>query len=172
MFYTLRFKPDQIAEYAGSYDYSMSDIDLAQYAQQIQERGYLTKTDLERVAKWKSPRSAGHISKNSDEYVKAVTAMALQTDNEQLRIEALTLLDGVGLPTASVILHFYHKDRYPVLDFRALWSLSLEDSEKYSFEFWWNYTVICRSLATENHTDMRTLDKALWQYSKENQESD
>lgn len=172
MFYTLRFKPDQIPEYAGAYEYSLSDVDLAQYAQEIQERGYLTKTDLERVAKWKSPRSAGHISKNSEAYVKAVTAVALQTDNEQLRIEALTLLDGVGLPTASVILHFYHKDRYPVLDFRALWSLSLEDSEKYSFEFWWNYTVICRSLATENHTDMRTLDKALWQYSKENQESD
>ena len=172
MFYTLRFKPDQIAEFAGNYEYSISDVDLAQYAQEIQAKGYLTKTDLERVAKWKSPRSAGHISKNSEEYVKAVTAIALQTDNEQLRIESLTLLDGVGLPTASVILHFYHKDRYPILDSRALWSLSLDDSEKYSFEFWWNYTVICRSLATENQLDMRTLDKAIWQYSKENQESD
>ena len=172
MFYTLRFKPDQIAEYAGNYEYTTSDVDLAHYAQEIQARGYLTKADLERVAKWKSPRSAGHISKNSEEYVRAVTAMALQTDNEQLRIEVLTLLDGVGLPTASVILHFYHKDRYPILDSRALWSLSLDDAEKYSFEFWWNYVVICRSLASENQMDMRTLDKALWQYSKDNQESD
>jgi len=172
MFYTLRFKPDQIAVYAGNYEYSTSDVDLAQYAQEIQARGYLTKADLERVAKWKSPRSAGHISKNSEEYVKAVTALALQTDNEQLRIESLTLLDGVGLPTASVILHFYHIERYPILDSRALWSLSLDDSDKYSFEFWWNYTVICRTLATENTVDMRTLDKALWQYSKDNQESE
>ncbi len=171
MFYTLRFIPDQIAEYADTYDHSISEVDLTLYAQEIQARGYLTKADLERVAKWKSPRSAGHISKNSEDYVRDVTAMALQTDNEQLRIESLTLLDGVGLPTASVILHFYHIDRYPVLDFRALWSLSLDESDKYSFEFWWNYTVICRSLATEYHTDMRTLDKALWQYSKENQES-
>ncbi|HAF85865.1 MAG TPA: hypothetical protein DCG32_05760 [Sphaerochaeta sp.] len=172
MFYTLRFKPELIAEYAGNYEYSVGEVDLAQYAHEIQARGFLTKTDLERVAKWKSPRSAGHISKNSEEYVQAVTAMALQTDNEQLRIESLTLLDGVGLPTASVVLHFYHGDRYPILDSRAIWSLSLDDSEKDSFEFWWNYTVICRALATENHIDMRTLDKALWQYSKENQESE
>ncbi|MDY0289693.1 MAG: hypothetical protein RBR15_12780 [Sphaerochaeta sp.] len=172
MFYTLRFKPDQIFGYAGNYEYTTSDVDLSLYTQEIQARGYLTKADLERVAKWKSPRSAGHVSRNSEEYVRAVTAIALQTDNEQLRIEVLTLLDGVGLPTASVILHFYHPDRYPILDFRSLWSLSLDDAQKDTFEFWWDYTVICRSLSSEHAIDMRTLDKALWQYSKENQESD
>jgi len=168
----LRFKPGQILGYAGNYQYTASDADLSLCTQEIQARGYLTKADLERVAKWKSPRSAGHVKKNSEGYIKAVTAIALQTDNEQLRIEVLTLLDGVGWPTASVILHFYHLDQYPILDFRALWSLSLKVPSHYTFEFWWDYTMLCRSLAAENHIDMRTLDKALWQYSKENQESD
>ena len=172
MFYTLKFKPEQISAYANSYDYSMDEVDLAQNIQEIRDRGYLTKHDLERVAKWKAPRSAGHVRKNTEKYVQAVTSLALHTDNERLRIESLTLLDGVGWPTASVILHFYHPDLYPILDFRALWSLSLEVPSQYSFEFWWDYTVICRALAAENHTDMRTLDKALWQYSKENQKSE
>jgi len=34
---------------------------------------------------------------------------------------------------------------------------------------WWNYTVYCRALASKAGVDMRTLDQALWQYSKEKQ---
>lgn len=170
MFYTLKCKPDLIDEYAEKYDYSMGDDYIGEHIQEGRARGYLTKNDLEIVAKWKAPRSAGHVRKNTEEYIQVVTALAFQTENERLRIESLTLLDGVGWPTASVILHFYHLERYPILDFRALWSLSLEVPNQYSFEFWWDYTVICRSLATENGIDMRVLDKALWQYSKDNQE--
>lgn len=172
MFYTLKCKPDQMAEYAANYDKARDEVDIALYTQEIQARGYLEKEDLERVAMWKAPRSAGHVRKNSEQYIRAVTSLAFHTENERLRIEALTLLDGVGWPTASVILHFYHPERYPILDFRALWSLSLEVPTQYTFAFWWDYTVICRSLATENSIDMRTLDKALWQYSKENQEGE
>ena len=161
-----------MTEYAASYDKGIDEVDIALYTQEIQARGYLEKEDLERVATWKAPRSAGHIRKNDETYVNAVTSIALHTDTERLKIEALTLLDGVGWPTASVILHFYHPDRYPILDYRTLWSLSLEVPSQYTFDFWWDYTVICRSLAAENHLDMRTLDKALWQYSKENQESE
>ena len=169
MFYALRLKPDQILQYAANYNYSKNEVDLTEFRQEILARGNLTKNDLQRVAKWKAPRSAGHVRKNSEEYVKAVTSLAFQTDDERLRIESLTLLDGVGWPSASVILHFYHSDRYPILDFRALWSLSLEVPHQYSFDFWWDYTVICRSLTIEHQIDMRTLDKALWQYSKEHQ---
>jgi hypothetical protein len=40
----------------------------------------------------------------------------------------------------------------------------------YEFSFWWEYTQFCRKLAAEAGVSMRTLDRALWQYSKENQE--
>lgn len=85
------------------------------------------------------------------------------------RIEALNLLDGVAWPTASVILHLFHSDPYPILDYRALWSLSLEQPTQYNFPFWWGYVEFCRGIAESANVDMRTLDKALWQYSKENQ---
>jgi hypothetical protein len=106
---------------------------------------------------------------NTEEYVEEVTGVALGSRNERTRMEALTLLDGVGWPTASVILHFFHRERYPIVDFRALWSLSLEEPREYKFGFWWNYVSCCRALSDRTGLGMRTLDQALWQYSKENQ---
>jgi hypothetical protein len=135
----------------------------------IRERGYLTKNDLNQVAKWKAPRSAGHVQKNDPEYVIEVSRITFTSRNERLRIESLTLLDGVSWPTASVILHLFHPEPYPILDFRALWSISVDVPTQYNFEFWWNYTEYCRDLAVQNQVDMRTLDRALWQYSKQNQ---
>ncbi len=35
----------------------------------------------------------------------------------------LRFLDGVEWPTASTILHFCGARPYPILDYRALWSL-------------------------------------------------
>jgi hypothetical protein len=37
------------------------------------------------------------------------------------------------------------------------------------FAFWWSYVNRCRDLADQARVDMRTLDRALWQYSRENQ---
>lgn len=72
------------------------------------------------------------------------------------------------IPT-SVILHLYYREQYPILDFRALWSLSVDVPGTYKFSFWWSYVEYCRGLAERTGFDMRTLDRALWQYSRENQ---
>jgi hypothetical protein len=77
----------------------------------------------------------------------------------------------VQWPTASVILHFFHRDPYPIIDFRALWTVSMEVPGQYNFEFWWQYVVFCSDLATKSSLNVRMLDLALWQYSKENQAS-
>ena len=88
---------------------------------------------------------------------------------ERLRIGALRCLSGVEWPTASVLLHLAHKEHYPILDFRALWSLGFDKPPAYTFDFWKKYVQTCRRLAKQQGVDMRTLDRALWQYSKENQ---
>jgi hypothetical protein len=80
----------------------------------------------------------------------------------------LRYLRGVNWPTASVLLHFGTRNRYPILDFRALWSLGNDKRPtSYTFEYWWAYTEACRRLAKEAGVTMRELDRALWQYSKE-----
>jgi hypothetical protein len=165
----LRFRPANIRLLASQYDYGIDDKSLKTLVPKVVEQQFLTKQQLRVVAAWKSPRSAGYMESNQSQYVKEVTAIALCAVSERARIETLTLLDGVSWPTASVILHYFHRDRYPILDFRALWSVGLEPPPKYDFEFWWAYVKYCRALAKSNRIDMRTLDRALWQYSKEHQ---
>ena len=126
---------------------------------------------LEKIAHWKSPRSAGHVNNNTGEYVKEITGFALEAKEERSRIEILTVLSGVECPTASVILHFFHPDPYPILDYRALWSLNTEVPKQYDFSFWWSYVEACRKLAQQFGVNMRVLDRALWSYSKKHQES-
>jgi len=163
----LQFDETQIAAFAAKYQDDEEEV--AGLKPGVAKRGFVTKRDLHEVAKWKSSMSAHHVEKNSEEYIKEVTAFALRTTSERARIEVLTILDGVSWPTASVILHFFHKEDYPILDFRALWSVELEEPNQYTFGFWWPYVQFCRDLSSRNGVDMRTLDRALWQYSKENQ---
>ena len=166
---TLRFSQRDIADTAARYEYSAGDASLLAMRPAVKKRRYLYLAELQKVAEWKAARSAGHVRKNTEEYVAEVTGFALAANCERSRIESLTLLDGVGWPMASVILHVFHADPYPILDYRALWSVSLEVPVQYSFQFWWCYVEYCRELSETADFDMRELDRALWQYSKENQ---
>lgn len=165
----LRFDESQIKEIASKYAYSIADEELIELRPSVQKREFFTKQELQKVAYWKSPRNSGHISKNDDAYVKEITAFSFMAKTERARIEVLTNLNGVSWPTASVILHFFHHNPYPILDFRSLWSVGLKVPNQYCFDFWWTYVEFCREIADRNNVDMRTLDEALWQYSKNNQ---
>ena len=165
----LRFRTNQIKKIASRYEYSISEDELRALRSVVQKRGHITKDELQKMAYWKAPRSSGHIKSNSEEYVQEITGAALGAIQERSRIEILTLLDGVSWPTASVILHFCHQDPYPIIDFRAMWSVGLDVPLRYGFGIWWCYAEFCRKIASESDIDMRTLDRALWQYSKENQ---
>ena len=164
----LRFKESEILQFAGMYKYPREETELEGLKNTVWSKGFLSKAELMIVAKWKAPRSAGHVKKNPDGYVEEITAFTFKTKNERSRIETLTVLDGVAWPTASVILHFFHRDRYPILDFRALWSASVKVPTQYSFSFWWPYVEFCRDMANRNNVDMRTLDRAMWKYSEQN----
>ena len=171
----IRFPISEIPSLAGRYFLSSSEKEMKReaviemsIAHEVFLRGYYTKDEFEEVCFWKTPRTQPRVQTNSEEYIQVVTQTALSSRNERLRIEVLTLLQGVSWPTASVLLHFGFKNQYPILDFRALWSLGIEILPKYDFNFWWEYTGVCRELAKVAGVSMRMLDRALWQYSKEN----
>ena len=165
--FKLRFPVREIEPYARRYPYG----DEAEFllAETVKRRGFLTREEFLAVCHWKSPRTQPRCRSNSSEFIRDVTQCALSTSSEQLRIEVLTLLAGVSWPTASVMLHFFHREPYPILDIRALWSLGCDAPKQYDFPFWESYTKFCRSLAQKAGVSMRTLDRALWQYSKEKQ---
>ena len=168
--FSLRFNKACIIELANRYLIA-DDRELEhEISPRSKQRGYIAKNDFLVLSKWKSPRSQSWVKSNAPDLIEEATRIALSTSPETMRIGVLTLLRGVSWPTASVVLHFVHRDPYPILDFRALWSLSIETPpSSYTFSFWWDYACFCRDLAVECGVNMRTLDRALWQFSKENQ---
>jgi hypothetical protein len=50
---------------------------------------------------------------------------------------------------------------------RALESFGVKPRTQYPVSFWLAYLGACRELAQRHGVDIRTLDKALWQHSKE-----
>jgi hypothetical protein len=165
----IRFDEREIEHFAARYEYPQLEPDRQVLRSSVSLAGHLTLSQLQQLADWKSPRSAGHIKKNSDQFIQEVTGFALTAIDERSRIESLTLLDGVLWPTASVVLHFCHRDPYPIIDYRAIWSVSAEVPVPYTFRFWFDYVSYCREVAQRNHIQMRVLDRALWQFSKEHQ---
>jgi uracil-DNA glycosylase family 4 len=169
--FRLRFKLSEVMYWTARYAYA-DDAEVEAIGSRARERGWYTRDEFLTVARWKSPRSRRRCEENDESHVKAATLLALSTPDERQRIEALTQLHGIDYPTASVLLHLAHQDPYPIIDFRALWSLGVETPPSaYSFTYWWAYTQACRSLATDAGVRMRTLDRALWQFSKERRPS-
>jgi hypothetical protein len=119
------------------------------------------------VCAWKTVRSRPKVAANTEAAVADATGRALAAGDEATRIAALLELDGVGVPTASTLLYFAFPDDYPILDVRALESLGVKPRSTYPVSFWLEYLDACRELARRARVSLRTLDKALWQYSKE-----
>jgi hypothetical protein len=122
------------------------------------------------VCEWKTARSRPKVASNSAAAIRTATRRAFATEDPVEQVTELLALAGVGLPTASVLLHFAFPEATPILDVRALESLGVSRSS-YTPGFWSAYVTACRELAAANGVSLRTLDKALWQYSKESDES-
>jgi hypothetical protein len=130
-------------------------------------RGHYTRAEFIEVCGWKTARSRPKVAANSEPAVVDATARALSAGDETTRISALLELAGVGVPTASTLLYFAYPEDYPILDVRALESLGARPRSVYPVSFWLAYLSACRTLARRAGVTIRTLDKALWQHSKE-----
>ena len=159
--FRLRFPLSEVERWAARYEYEDDDAVIAA-GQQARQHGWYSRAEFLTITDWKTSRSRSRVRRNSTAAIKDATRLALSTSEERLRIGVLTLLQGVEMPTASVLLHLAHPDPYPILDIRAIWSLGVEKQPSYyPFEFWMAYTEACRALAKEAGASMRTLDRAL-----------
>jgi hypothetical protein len=164
--FEIQFPPEQVPELAARFpelDESAPDaIGAAARA-----RGYYLRREFLLACAWKSPRSAPRVALNTESAVRAATRRALADPDETIRMQALLSLNGVGVPTASTLLYFAFPALYPILDVRALESLGVKPRSQYPIGFWLGYLEECRALAARCGVSIRTLDKALWQWSKE-----
>ena len=167
--FRLRFNPAEIKTLSARFEYGSDSEIIKKIFPRVKKNGFINKKDFLAICEWKTPRSKPLCRKNSPALIKKITGISLATKDEKEKIEILLTLCGVGWPTASTILHFVSGFKYPVLDYRAIWSLNAKVPAKYTFDFWNDYTLYSRKIAKENKVSLRVLDKALWQYSAENQ---
>lgn len=165
---SLRIPEQQLRKYQQRYDDS-ADLKLDHIRREAMLVKRLTVEQLYEIALWKSRRRAELTKNNPNAFVREITSFSFASKYEESRMGSLLLLQGVQHPTASVILHFCVDASYPILDFRAIWSLGLTQPIRYTINYWVNYIEICRTLAAKHQMSVRELDMALWQYSKEHQ---
>jgi hypothetical protein len=165
--FELQFDPREIPALASRFP-AMDDGPAVAAGAAARAQGHYTRAQFLVVCAWKTPRSRPRVAGNGEAAVRAATRAALTLTDERERMEALLALAGVGVPTASTLLYFAEPDRYPILDVRALESLGERATRStYPISYWLEYLAACRALALRHGVDLRTLDKALWQHSRE-----
>ncbi len=133
------------------------------------ERGYLTKPQLVKVCRWKSPRAIKHIRRNREKTIKRITKAAFGTRSEQKKLDFLTRLSGVSIPMASSILMLTNPQRYGVIDIRV-WQLLYKmgtvtanpDGVGFDFKQWYRYLMIIRYFARKYKVGARDIERTLF----------
>lgn len=150
--------------------------DLVAFLREARQRKYLTKSELERICRWKSPRALRLIRANSHHRIRAATQAALKTKSERRRLEALVSLHGVSVPMASAILMLLHPRRYGVIDIRV-WQLLValetvkgnERGTNFTFANWYRFLVIIRYFARHFGVPARDIERTLFQVHRKYQ---
>lgn len=164
--FVLQFDPLEISKLAGRYG-PEQDLEAFKAGSSIAAGNY-TRENLKVIVHWKSPRRIALIDDNTDaEVAKALRFATDVCTSERSAVETLDRLHGVGVPVAFAILTTAHPTKYTIIDFRALESLGVSRWDG-SVNYYLSYLQACRDLAFKHKISLRTLDRALWQWSREN----
>ena len=143
----------------------------------VRKRGYFTKDEFLKMCKWKSPRPKRYYGSNPPELIKDISSKILATKYEKRKIDLLTKLKGVSIPTASAILTLLDPQNYGVIDIRIWQLLYLYGSVKknprgqgFNFNDWFHYLSKLRYFAKKFHCSVRNIEYSLFQYHKKIQE--
>lgn len=169
--FTLQFEATAIRGLADRYSYARDDRILEEIGPAARKRGHFTRTEFIDVCSWKVERSRSRVATNSEDDIVEATRLALSAKSEALRIWIPMGLSGVSWASSSVLLHFGHHDRYPIRDYRALEPLGVTGNVRFTTSFWLGYVSSCRAIADETGLTMRTIDRAMWQWSKKRSEA-
>lgn len=148
------------------------DADTARLCRELRAaraRGYLTRSELEAVCRWKSPRAIHHVRANSPKRVRAATTSALGTRSEPQRIESLLRLQGVSVPMASAVLTLVDPRRYGVIDIRVWQLLHARGAVTRNAEGvglsagnWGQFLAVIRHFARKLRVKARDVERALF----------
>ena len=148
-------------------------IELFTEFKNLNKQGSLTKEQLIKILRWKSPRPLRHYEANSEQVVKDITTLAFAVDSDRLKIHILTALTGVNYPAVSAILMFSDQAKYPVLDIRVwqqLYKAKLVGTnsrgQNFTLNQWDTYLTVIRELANNLKLTARQVEKRLFDHDK------
>jgi hypothetical protein len=140
--------------------------------------GDYSLANLEAIVRWKSERAVQVLICNSNEKIRRALALAASpASSTEVAVNALTELHGLDIVLASAVLAAIFPERYTVLDFRTLEALG---HARHDVRFYEEYLAFCKRLAESNivtpqselpaPTPLRTIDRALWEWSRSHTE--
>ena len=159
----LLFSESEIRYYASRYPRE-NDAAIESLVPEVQSLGYLRRSDLLALSFWLVKGRNNHrVLSNASDFVVKATSLSFRSKTERSPIQHLVELQGVGLPMGSAILHWFHRESYPMWNRHARNSVLFEDhAHLREIERWEALVVFCRDVASRSAVDMRTLDRAFW----------
>ena len=135
--------------------------------------GETTLVNLEAIVRWKSERAVHYLIGNSSDSIRhALEVAAAPEASTQEAVSALLALHGVDLKVASAILTAICPERYTVMDCQVLEALGYPRQD---VQFYEDFLAFCNHMvaagavqpqATDAETPLRSLDRALRQWSE------
>ena len=167
----LRFHESAIGYWASRYLDSQSFRDqenekrLMGLEKRIQKNKEMTRKEFCDIQKWKSTQGLWYLKDYPDAKIRQLTKNAFAARDDWDKLDILMEPKGVAYPRASVILHFYDRCDFPLVDEYAVWAVDKNNLVKtYTKDFWLAYVRFCRGMARRNGFCMRTIDRALWAF--------
>lgn len=147
-------------------------------SKRLKAKGFLSLADLHKLAHWKSQRSAGRVKLNRDSDVRKFTRVALDLASRRnlppsIPISVLTILEGIRVPTASVVLTVWDPRTFGIIDvnaWSALFNYSSARSTPFEAREYDYYTSILHELRRMTGLTAREIDIALWTWWDEKKE--
>ena len=141
------------------------------------KRGYLRKSELMEICRWKSPRAIRLVEGNTPGVIRRRSYSAFCSKNEIEKMNQLISLKGVSIPMASAILTLTDPNRYGVLDIRV-WQLLYKmkvvgqnpGGTGFNLNHWIRFLEILRSFAADYNVRARDIERALYDIHVEYQE--
>jgi hypothetical protein len=144
---------------------------LVRELRHVRRSGQFSKPEFLAMCRWKSPRAIGRCQANSAQLIREVSRRVFLTKAEAQRLELLTSLAGVGIPTASAILTLTDPRRYGVIDIRAWQELyrlgAVQDragGQGFRTEHWLQYLGILRQQARALGASVRQVEYSLFAF--------
>lgn len=171
-------KRDKILDYRKKYDEeedkdkNIKDVEEKLRAK-FQKNQYITKEDLIRIVEWKfQDRVKGrrkivlnYLKDVEGFFIEGVSRLVFKLNDDERRLKLLSVIKGIGVALASVILSFYDPQNYGVIDIHA-WRELFEVKEPKdlfsNFKHAIKFFNKLREISAQTNLPCRDIEKALF----------